>query len=63
MKKKDLSKKSDKDLLKIVTEGKKKLQDGAFNLSGTTTKDSFERRKIRKDIARALTALNNINKK
>ena len=57
-KKEDLSKKSEKDLLKIVSDGKKQLQERALNLSTTTTKDSFERRKIRKKIARALTYLN-----
>lgn len=58
----DFSKKSEKELLKVIQESKQKLQDGAFNLSGTTNKDSFQRRKLRKDIARALTFLNNDKK-
>ncbi len=58
MKTQDLKKKSEKDLLKIIMEGKQKLQDGSFNMSGTTTKDSYQRRKIRKNIARVLTILN-----
>jgi len=56
--KNNLSKKSRKDLLKIVEDGRQKLQNKILNLSSGDTKDSFETRKIRKSIARALTFLN-----
>jgi len=58
MTKNNLSKKSKKDLLKIVEDGRQKLQNKILNLSSGDTKDSFETRKIRKSIARALTFLN-----
>ena len=59
---KDLTKIKDKDLQKEVTNLKEKNRVMTFSAAGSTSKDSFERRKNRKQIARILTELNSRNK-
>jgi ribosomal protein L29 len=59
---KDLIKIKDKDLQKEVENLKEKNRVMAFSASGATSKDSFGRRKNRKQIARILTELNSRNK-
>ncbi len=58
----DLTKLKDKDLQKEVANLKEKNRAMAFSPAGATSKDSFERRKNRRQIARILTELNSRNK-
>ncbi len=54
---KDLSKKSEKDLLKIIQNAKAKLRDLRFKASGSGLRDSKEIRELKKEVARAFTFL------
>ncbi len=59
---KDLTKIKDKELEKEALDLKEKIRIMAFSATGATSKDSFKRRKDRKQIARILTELNSRNK-
>jgi large subunit ribosomal protein L29 len=57
MKAKDLNKKTDADLVKLVGDGRAKLQQFRFDLSSGKIKNVREIRKVRREIARLLTLL------
>jgi ribosomal protein L29 len=57
MKKKEITKKNDSDLLKELDEKRLKLRDIRFGLAGSKSKNVKEQKMIKKDIARILTAL------
>ena len=59
---KDLKTKNKKDLLKEASLLKEKNREMKFLVAGSKTKDSFERRKNRKNIARMLTEINKRDK-
>lgn len=59
---KNLKKVKDKDLLKEATSLKEKNREIKFSVAASKSKDSFERRKNRKNIARILTELNKRDK-
>ena len=54
---KDLAKKTDKELTKMLTEKKESLRATRFDTSGTKVKNVKEASNTRKDIARILTEL------
>jgi ribosomal protein L29 len=58
MKAKELSKKSKKDLQKMLTEDREKLRGLKFNLASGKVKNVREIHAVKKDIARILTVLN-----
>jgi len=60
MKKKpeDITAKSDKDLMKNLTEKREGLRGMRFNIAGSKLKNVREQRNQKKDIARILTELN-----
>lgn len=55
---KDMEGKSEKDLAAIVSEGRETLRKERFGTAGAGNKDVKKIRSAKKDIARALTALN-----
>jgi ribosomal protein L29 len=55
---KDLKKAKEKDLLKEVKNLKEKIRTMSFSAGSGVSKDSFARRKTRKEIAKILTELN-----
>lgn len=55
---KDLQKKNTKDLVKDLQALKEKNREISFSAGGAVSKDSFEKRKNRKQIAKILTVLN-----
>lgn len=59
---KDLNKKKDADLIKEINELKEQNNKMKFSSGGSVSKDSFQKRKSRKNIARMLTEINNRNK-
>lgn len=59
---KDLKKVKEKDLLKEAQTLKEKNRKMKFSAAGSKSKDSFERRKNRRSIARMLTELTERNK-
>lgn len=62
MKAKELQKKTEKDLMKYVADSRAKLQQLRFDLPGGKVKNVREIRKLRREIARVLTLLNQKNK-
>lgn len=58
MKKVDLQKKTDKELEKSLAEKRKSLADFRFGMSGSKTRNVFEGKNLRKEIARILTEQN-----
>ena len=58
MKPEEIRKKSEKDLKKLLKKKKEKLKEVKFNLSSGRVKNTKEAKKIKKDIARILTILN-----
>ncbi|PIP86524.1 50S ribosomal protein L29 [Candidatus Campbellbacteria bacterium CG22_combo_CG10-13_8_21_14_all_43_18] len=58
MKNKDLQKKKEADLGKLLKEKRQSLQNFRFSLSGSKTRNTKEGRALRKDIARILTVMN-----
>ena len=58
MKMKEISNKTQADLIKILSEKRQLLRKFRFDGSGAKTKNVKEGRVIRKDIARVLTAMN-----
>ena len=56
---KDLKKAKIKDLIKEVQKLKEKIRTMSFSSGSSTSKDSFLRRKTKKEIARILTEINN----
>lgn len=59
MKKKELTKKSEADLEKELSEKRLALRDIRFGLAGSKNKNVKEQKMIRKNIARIMTALKN----
>jgi ribosomal protein L29 len=59
---KDLKKKNEKDLLKDINILKEKNREMKFSANSSKSKDSFERRKNRRNIARMLTEVNKRDK-
>ncbi len=57
MKKIDFKKQTAEDLKKLIKESEKKLQEIAFNTSGTVEKSFKDKRNLRKTIAMAKTYL------
>lgn len=57
MKYKEISKKNKAELVKMVTEKKIALRDFRFSVSGSNVRNVKEGKVMRRDIARALTAL------
>jgi len=57
MKAKDLQKKPEKDLLKMLADEKTKLQQLRFDLPSGKIKNVREIRKLRREVARILTLL------
>ncbi len=62
MKIKDLRKKSEADLLKLLKEKRESLSAFRFSLAGSKTKNVKEGRTTRKDIAQITTLLQEIGK-
>ena len=58
-KKTDFNKKSEKELLKFIAKAKATLRDLRFKQLGTKLSNTKEIKELKKDIARAFTALNN----
>lgn len=58
MKKTDLTKHTKEDLVKFVADKREELRVLRFGSAGSKNKDVKQPRKLRKEIARALTALN-----
>ncbi len=56
---KNLIKMKDKELIKKMEELKETNRKMKFSAGGSQSKDSFQRRKNRREIARILTVLNN----
>ncbi len=54
----EIRKNSEKDLKKLLKEKKEKFKEVKFNLSSGRVKNTKEAQKIKKDIARILTILN-----
>jgi len=59
MKVKELRQKSEKELHKILDESREKLRQLNFDLASGKVKNVREIRKIKRDIARMLTIINN----
>jgi ribosomal protein L29 len=59
---KDLKKVKENDLLKDAKALQEKNREMKFSAGSSNSKDSFERRKNRKNIARMLTEINKRNK-
>ncbi len=55
----DLKQKSEKELLKLVSKNKQALRELRFKSAGSKLKDDKEINRLKKEIARALTVLNN----
>ncbi len=55
---KEISKKSDKDILKDIRDKKAELRQFRFDLSGSKTRNVKLGKNLKKDIARLLTELN-----
>jgi ribosomal protein L29 len=58
----DYTKKSKKDLEKLLVEKREGLREIRFASSGSRVRDVKEANKTKKDVARILTALNNTTK-
>lgn len=54
----DFSKKTDKEIIKALTEIREKLRTLRFNTAGARAANVKERKNLRKEVARMLTALN-----
>ena len=54
----DLTKKSAKDLIKLISGNKTKLRELRFKAKGSRLRDDKEIRRIKKEVARAKTILN-----
>lgn len=61
MKAKELRNKKPEELIELLTESRKKLIELKFNLSMGKTKNIRAIRNLKKDIARILTILNEMN--
>lgn len=55
---KDLQKKSEKDLRKVLGEKREELRGFRFDTAGSRTRNVREARSLRKEIAKVLTELN-----
>lgn len=62
MKIKDITNKNAADLGKMIAEKREALRVFRFGIAGSKSKNVKEGRGIRKDIAKIMTALNNIDK-
>lgn len=62
-KKLDITKHTKEDLTKLVTEKREELRVLRFNVAGSKNRDVKAAQKLRKDIARALTTLRQIQGK
>ena len=51
----DIKKKTDQDLLKMLSEKRTEIREFRFGLAGSKTKNIKKGREIKKDIARILT--------
>ena len=58
MKQKDLDKKKDTDLNKLLKEKRQSLKSFRFGLSGSKTRNIKEGKLLRKEIAQILTVIN-----
>jgi ribosomal protein L29 len=63
MKSKDIVNKTASDLLKMLSDKRETLRVFRFGAAGAKSKNVREGRAVRKDIARILTALNDIKAK
>jgi ribosomal protein L29 len=59
MKKKEIKKKNESDLITELNEKSLKLRDLRFGFAGSKNKNVKEQKTVKKDIARIKTALNN----
>jgi ribosomal protein L29 len=59
---KELKTKKESELKKFIVEKQKAMREFRFGLSGGKVKNLREGRNLRKDVARALTILNNQSK-
>lgn len=57
-KKAELQKKSEKELIKELSDARKDLREFRFGMTGSQTRDSKKGRGLRKQIARIMTELN-----
>jgi ribosomal protein L29 len=57
MKKADLGKKSEKDLVKELLEKRKALRDFKFSMWGSKTRNTKEGQGLKKEIARSMTEM------
>lgn len=62
MKKTDLTKHTKEDLVKFAHEKREELRTLRFGSAGSKNRDVKQAQKLRKEIARALTALNKVEK-
>ena len=60
---KDIKKAKINDLIKEVKNLKEKIRTMSFSVGSSTSKDSFLRRKTKKEIAKILTEINNRKEK
>ncbi len=63
MKKLDIKNHTKEELVKLVDTKREELRVLRFNVAGSKNRDVKESFKLRKDIARALTAFTAVNKK
>ena len=54
----EFTKKSEKDLQKMLKEKREELREYRFNTAGSQTRDVKAQRNVKKEIARILTELN-----
>ncbi len=57
MKKEEIKKKKDTELIELLNEKRKELRDARFNTAGSKSRDAYFKRKTRRDIARILTEM------
>lgn len=55
---KDIKKKNEKDLAKLLTEKREEVRTFRFNIAGSNTRDVRAVRTAKRDVARILTELN-----
>lgn len=59
---KDLLKKTEKELVALLAEKRTSLRDFRFGVAGSKVRNVREGAQFKKDIARIMTALKNVNK-
>ncbi|MFH0846119.1 MAG: 50S ribosomal protein L29 [Patescibacteria group bacterium] len=57
MKKTDIKKNTDQELIKMLAENKSQIRDFRFGLSGSRTKDLKKGKNLKREVARILTEL------